>query len=220
MTTTPFATDEDIAIHAPADFTLLCPRDQALASGLDGVFHAADRWTLRSASVNFAASGLGPGHVVQLIGPPSAFPAPGDALVVASVSAGSVTLRRKGQAAGQGLPPGPASGLTGVAFYVSTLAPQIEAAGYDLDRRFGIDPQVPGRRRGDLADARQLREATILTVLHRRYLDLSRDAEGPLAAKAARLGSALADALARVVLHWTSADRGAPTTRFGTRMSR
>jgi hypothetical protein len=215
-----YATDEDIAVYAPSDFALLCPRDQTLARGGDGSFSPSDRWTLQSASVDFVARGLKPGHVVQLLGPPSTYPVPGDALVVTAVAAGSVTLRRKGQAAGIGQPPGPEAGASGVEFLVSTFAPQIEAACYDLDQRFGIDSRLPGRSRADLADPRELREATVLTVLHRRYVDLSRDAEGPLSVKAALLRSELDRVLARTALHWLSPAVEAATTRFGTRISR
>src|SRR5947199_54246 len=52
--TTLYATDEDIVLRASADFALLCPRDQKLASGTDGTFMPDDRWTLHSTAVDFA----------------------------------------------------------------------------------------------------------------------------------------------------------------------
>ncbi len=64
-----YATDEDVAIRAPADFAALCPKDQVLAAGTDGLFLPSDPWTLRSPSVDFAASGLMPGQVIRLAGP-------------------------------------------------------------------------------------------------------------------------------------------------------
>ena len=72
-----YATDEDIALRATADFAILCPRDQKLAAGSDGSFDPSDRWTLQSASVDFSAQGVLPGQVVQLLGPASAFRAAG-----------------------------------------------------------------------------------------------------------------------------------------------
>jgi hypothetical protein len=216
----PYATDEDIAIYAPADFALLCPRDQALARGTDGSFDAADRWTLRSASVDFVADGLVPGHVVQLLAPAWALSAPGESLVVTLVSTGSIGLRRKGLAPRTGLPPGPASGLDGVEFFVSTFGPQLEVAAYELDRRYGVDASQPGRRRADLADPRELREATVLGVLHRRYLDIGSGLDGTLSMKASLLRAELDRALARVALGWRSQADPVATTHFGTRIDR
>ena len=46
-----YATDEDVALRAPADFPLLCPPGQVQAAGTDGCFQAGDRWTLTSAAV-------------------------------------------------------------------------------------------------------------------------------------------------------------------------
>ena len=51
-------------------------------------------------------------------------------------------------------PPAPAAGLTGVEFLIASLDPQIEEASFDLNRRFGIDPNVAGR-----SPARRLRPA-------------------------------------------------------------
>ena len=59
--------------------------------------------------------------------------------------------------------------MSSVEFLVSTFAPQVEAACYDLDQRFGIDSRLPGRTRADhlplaaqimsaLARARQAQE--------------------------------------------------------------
>lgn len=215
--TTAYATDEDIAVRFPSDYALLCPRGQLLASGLDGSFSASSRWTLQSASVDFAANGLTPGMVVQLLGPTAALGAGGDVLVVDSASPGGLVLRRGGLAVGQGQPPAPAAGLTGVEFVVTTLAPQIQVASTELNRRFGIDDQVPGRRSLDLADARELRDATVLTAVLGRYLDLIQDANGVTALKARLIKAQLDELLGRLALHWNSAE---PTTRFGTKMAR
>ena len=57
-----YATDEDLAIRAPADFLALCPKDQVVAAGADGLFLPDDPWTLRSPSVNFAGAGASPGR--------------------------------------------------------------------------------------------------------------------------------------------------------------
>ncbi len=217
-----YATDEDIATWAPSDFALLCPREQVLAAGNDGTFSGTDRWLLRSASVDFTASGLAPGHVVQLLGPAAAFRGGTDVLVVDQVVPGGVRLRRKGQASGVGQPPSPASGLTGVEFLVTTFTPQIAAASYSLNRRYGIDERLGGSSPADLYDVRELREAAVLSVLSTRYLDLGQGTDGTLAEKARVLKSQLDELLDRIALHWNTAAGlgGAATTRFGTKINR
>jgi hypothetical protein len=224
---TPYATDEDIALRASADFSLLCPRDQKVAAGTDGAFFTSDPWTLTSATADFHALGVAAGQVVQLESPGSGQPG-GEGLAVVSTAPGSVTLRRKGQPAGVGMPPGPAAGLGGVRFKVATLGPQVALAAADINRRFGIaNGLYPGRNASELADPGELRDAVVLTVLYRQYLDASREVAGPadsFAAKAQAAKAELDDLLARLALHWNRAsgddDLGPPTTRFSTRMSR
>jgi hypothetical protein len=155
------------------------------------------------------------------------FRPPGEALAIASVSPGAVTLRRKGQPAGVGQPPGPDAVVTGVAFLVTTLGPQIERASYDLNRRYGIDDLIAGRRAADLYDPREVNEATVLTVLHRQYLSMSRETgehRDTFAAKAELIKAELDELLARVVVHWLPAVAAGPretsTARFSTRLSR
>jgi hypothetical protein len=221
-----YATDEDIALRASADYHLLCPKDQNLAWGVDGVFSVSDRWTLTSQSVDFLANGLTPGQIVRLTQPVAFFKPPGDSLVVAVVAPNKVTLRRKGQLLGMGQPPGPLDGASQVEFAVTTLGPQIERASYDLNRRFGIDDLIAGRRSSDLFDPREVREATVLTVLHRQYLESSRGTEervDSFALKSQRYKQELDDLLDRTVVHWTSAcgtTTPESTTRLSTRLSR
>lgn len=221
-----YATDEDVAIRASADFALLCPRDQCLAYGADGVF-AGDAWTLQSPSADFLALGVAPGQVVRLTLPTTYFKPPGEALVVDTVGAGQVRLRRKGLPSGVGRPPGPPSDVANVEFTVTTLGPQIAAVSYDLDRRFGIDGPAGGHRPTDLLDPRELRDATVLTVLSRQYLELSRggqDGVDTFVAKSQAYKQELDDLLARLVLHWKGvADGMIPepaTARPSTRLSR
>jgi hypothetical protein len=229
-----YATDEDIALRASTDFSALCPRDQLLASGVDGAFAPSDPWTLRSASVDFAAFGLTPGLLARLTKPTTAFGPNGELFAIQAVAPGSITLRRKGQPAGVGQPPAPPGGLAGVEFSVRTLGPQITLASYDLDRRFGIDDVVAGRRSVDLADPHQLREAVVLTVLFKQYLDQSRQFAGRIAdpsetpgdvyAAKARIAKAeLDELLDRIALRWNERDVArstSATTRFSTRLSR
>ena len=227
---TVYATDEDIALRASTDFSALCPRDQLLASGTDGAFLASDPWTLRSTTVNFQAFGLAPGQVVRLTKPTTSFGAGGEHFAILSVSTGAITLRRKGQLPGLGQPPSSSGGLLNVEFAVRTLRPQIELACYDLDRRFGIDGAIAGRRSADLRDPRQLREAVVLTVLYKQYLDQSRQFAGAsnapddvYAAKSRIAKAELDELLDRIALQWNEADvaPGAiATTRFSTRLSR
>ena len=222
-----YATDEDIALRASADFAILCPKDQTLAAGMDGMFVPSDRWSLQSASVDFAAQGVLPGQMIQLRGPASAFRALGDSLIVVSTNGHIVTLRRKGQLAGAGQPPAPLSGLVGVEFLIATLAPQIQSASVEVNIRFGVSPLIPGRTASDLLDPTELRDAVVLTTLQRQYRDMSREVNGAnpdvLAAKALAIKAELDDLLGRTVIHWRSGAgpiADVPSMPFSARISR
>lgn len=225
-----YCTDEAIAIRSPGDFAIVVPRDQVWAEGADGAFVADDRWTLASASADFVAAGIAPGMIVRLTAPAATYRAPGETLVVDAVtSATALRLRRKAAAAGQGKPPGPAGGITGVAFSVPTLRPQIEAATYDLNQRFSIDESAPGRAPADAYDLRELEAACIWTVLAQQYAASARggsEGDDDLVRKA-KLACAERDAvLARVALHWKARyDRilgslAPEVSIFSTRLSR
>ncbi len=219
-TTTPYATDEDIALRSPSDYALLCPRDQKLAAASDGSFDPIDRWVLRSLSVDFAVSGLAPGHVIQLLGPLTAFKAPGELLIVESVAPAELRLRRLGQGPGVGSPPSPVGGLSAVEFLALTLAPQVERAAADLNGRFRIGDS--GTIEPD--DARELRDLVVLSVLHQRYFDLSQVQGGrddTLAAKAACIGVERDTLLARTSIgRGNSGELTASATRFHSRITR
>jgi hypothetical protein len=217
-----YADDEAIAIRAAGDFALLCPRDQKLAEAADGVFDAGDRWTLASAAVDFEAQGVAVGHVVTL-SKEGTFRGPED-LAVAAVSGGSVTLRRKGHDAGVGQPPGPVAGVAGVRFAVATLAPQAERASYDLNRRYGIDDLIAGRRTAELYDPRDVADVCVLTVLWTQYLAMARHAgemADDFAAKSRAFKADLDEMLARVSVRWTPVSGPSRNTgSFTTRISR
>src|SRR5262249_4307098 len=164
VASTPYATDEDIAIRSYADFIILCPRDQRLAWGNDGQFSTMTPWVLTSAAVDFQAYGVSPGHLVLLTQPASSFKPPGELFAVAGVAPNAVARRGGGRAAGVGLPPGPPAGFSQADFSVTTRGPQVARASYALNRRFGIDDLIAGRRPCDLFDPNEVREAAVLTV--------------------------------------------------------
>ena len=135
--------------------------------------------------------------------------------------------RRKGQAAGIGQPASPPVGVSGVEFTALTLGPQIVRASYDLNRRYGIDDLIAGRRSCDLFDPQEVREATVLTVLYRQYLEMSRGPQekaDTFAAKSSLYRQELDDLLARTVVHWAPRPGvvvpSRETTRFSTRITR
>jgi hypothetical protein len=126
-----------------------------------------------------------------------------------------------------GQPAGPTAGLTQVEFLATTFGPQIERACYDLNRRFGIDDLIAGRRSCDLFDPREVREATVLTVLYRQYMDMCRGSEEHLdafRAKSSVYRQELDDLLSRTVVHWISTPGAVNTpqntSRWSTRISR
>ncbi len=216
-----YASDEDVAVRASGDFAVLTPDWQKAAFGIDGVFAPASPWALESASVDFEAAGVKPGHVVSLRKPASVFRGAGELLAVASAVGGVLTLRRIGARLGTGSPPSPTSGLTGVEFLIATLDPQIEEASFDLNRRFNIDPRVPGRAPAALYDLRELRQACVLSVLVQRYAAETRGAQGDFALKLQQVKQELSEVLARLELRWgaSGSDRES-SSLFSTRIVR
>jgi hypothetical protein len=178
LLTTVWATDEDLAVRATGDFQDLAPKWQCNASGADGVFAAGPTWVLTSASVDFAAQGLAPGHVVVLNAPRPYFTDTGSPFAVDSVNGHSVTLRRLGKPPGVGQPPAPAAGLSGVSFVSNTLDPQTESVTYEINRRWGIDPLLPDQTPADLYDPRTFQQLCVVKVLERLYAASPRSKDG------------------------------------------
>ncbi|MDX2038877.1 MAG: hypothetical protein SFX72_19685 [Isosphaeraceae bacterium] len=226
MLTPRYATDEDLALRIHNDYPTICPRDQKLAGGVDGMISGSDRWLLQSASVDFSAQGITEGNIVTLTKPTTAFHPPGESFAVESVDANGVRLRRKGHGAGIGQPPATPAGLVGIEFVVLTFGPQVANAAYELERRFGISSLENSKDPESLVDSRALREATILTVLYKQYLELSRESSGDrdtFAAKSQLLKAELDQLLARLTIHLRSSGHGPGfelRTRFNTRISR
>ncbi|MDE2105963.1 MAG: hypothetical protein KGL39_52560 [Patescibacteria group bacterium] len=198
--TTVYATDESIAVRAAGDFVTLCPIWQTLASGTDGVIASGSPWVLTSATVDFETSGVSANHVVQLV-KTGTYRGSGDLLAVESVSGSSLTLRRIYQAASAGQPP---TASTGVGFVIATLDPQIEEASFALNRRFGIDPAISLKAPTSLYDMRDLREATVLTVLRDRYVAEARGKDGDFWGKVQQLNNTLEEVLGRLQVRWTA----------------
>lgn len=212
-----YATDENIAVRASGDFLDLVPEWQVLAAGSDGVISSGSPWVLSSASGSFVLAGVMPGHIMTLDGP--AFGPDGLLAAVDSCTATTITLRRAGaKASGLGQPPGIA---TGIVYSIPTLGPQIEDATYDINHRFGIDDLIVLRSATQLYDLRELRQATVLTVLYRQYTTMSRTKEGDWAAKRDLAKQELDDLLDRVSLRWKQNPVDPPdTTKFSTRIGR
>ena len=214
-----YCTDEDIALRALGDYTVLCPDSQSLAYGADGVFGSANRWKLTSATVDFNASGVHAGNVLWLTQPRSTYGNDGALLAVDSVAAdGSATLRRLGKAAGAGQPPAPAGGLAGVEFTVLTFDPQIDEASFEINQWYNIDltqdPTV-------LYNPRQLRQSAVLWVLQRAY-GLKLTTQGTaFALKLARIDQELAELRERVIVQrGPRGDTESPVGPVGARVRR
>jgi hypothetical protein len=211
-----YATDEDIALIAPADVGLVFPADQVIAGAADGSFDPSDRWTLLSATVNFLEAGLAPGHVVRLVGPPERFRTPGLLLGISAVASGAVTLRRIGMGAGSGAPISPPEGLSGVEFIASTLGPQLDRGSRELDRILGLDPADPIPP-ADSAGA--LRDAVVRLVLARRYAMIAGGGDDALRSRAGLLRAEFDDLARRLTLGGNLLDP-AQAPRYGTRLVR
>lgn len=202
--TTVYATDEDIAVVCGSDFFGLTPDWQRVAYGTDGAFSVGAPWVLNSASADFVARKVRANHVCRLTKPVATFKGAGEILAVDDASATSLTLRRLAMDAGDGQPPAPSAGLTGVEYLVTTLYPQIEAASYSLNRRLNIDPARSGRTPTDIYDLRDLREATVFTVLSQQYQALSKAPNDGFAAKANTYRRTLMDVFSRLEVRWSN----------------
>jgi len=216
-----FATDEDIAVRAGGDWFLLCPQWQNMAAGTDGSFTNGSPWVLNSTATNFTSNGVAPNQVVQLSAPKANFPGSGALFAIDSVSGNAVTLRRLHKDLNVGQPPAPAAGLANVAFTINTLDPQIEEASWDIKRRFGIDENVAYRSSTWVYDLRDLRMATVLTVLLARYTQEARTDKGDWARKIGLVNTELQIVLDRVQVRWGPLGNSAePTTLFSCKISR
>ena len=179
-----YATDEDIAVRAGGDFITLCPGWQQMAYGTDGFFSSGNPWVLNSTQTNFAANNVAPNQVVWLSQPKTQYPGGGALLAIDSVSGTSITLRRLHKDLLVGQPPAPAAGLTNVTFTINTLDPQTEEAVFEIKRRFGIDENIVDRASSSwIYDLRDLRMATVLTVLLARYTQETRGDKGDFRAR-------------------------------------
>jgi hypothetical protein len=217
-----YCTDEDIAVRAAGDWFLLCPAWQQTAAGTDGYFNAGWPWVLNSIATNFESNNVQPNQVVQLTAPKANFPgSAGQFLAIDSVNGTAITLRRLHQDLNVGQPPGPAAGLTGVTFTINTLFPQIEEASFDIKRRFGIDENIAFRTSSWIYDLRDLRTATVLSVLLDRYTQEARGERGDFARKIGLIQSELQVVLGRVQVRWGPLGNSAePSTLFSCKISR
>lgn len=221
FTTPTFATDEDVLIAASGDYANLCPSWQCMARGTDGVFASGLPWVLTSASINFANYGVNPNQVIQLTAPKANYPGSGDFLAIDSVTGNSLTLRRAHKDLNIGMPPGPAAGLTGVSFSISTLDPQTENVSYNLKKRFTVDENMPFRASSWVYDLREFRDATVWTVLCDRYSQEARTQAGDFPMKYARAKKKLDEIIDRIQISWGPFGNSAePATVFSCKISR
>lgn len=224
QTTPVYCTDEDLLVYSTGDFGILCPPWQQMAYGTDGVFAVNAPWVLTSASVNFGSNGVTPNQVVWLTTPKQNFPGGGHFLAIDSVSGNSITIRRPHKDLFVGQPPAPIAGLAAVTFTISTLDPQIEEVSFDLKRRFMIDDTIGGsfyRSSTWVYDLRDLRVATILSVLYSRYTQETRTDRGDFAIKFKRIRQELDDVLARAQVRWGPfGDSAESSSIFSQKLSR
>lgn len=217
---TTYCTDEDIVSVAGADFVALSSKSAQLAYGTDGYFDVPTPWVMGSPSVDFLANGVASNQIIHLTNPKAGFKGGGELLAVDSVTETSATLRWPGQGAGVGHPPG-FGGKVAVEFSVRTMSAQIENACYEINERFGIDPNLTCRSPGRVYDLRILRDLAVYAVLYRAYANGVRDEKGDWRLKVGQYKSDYDDALARATVRWGARGTDQPATnRFGTRLSR
>jgi hypothetical protein len=111
--------------------------------------------------------------------------------------------------------------LTGVTFTINTLDPQTEEASFDIKRRFGIDETIVDRASSWVFDVRDLRLATVLSVLLARYTQEARSDKGDWARKTTLIEAELDQVLERVQVRWGPYGNSAePSTLFSCKISR
>lgn len=215
-----YADDEAVYRAFPGDYAPLAPPG-FLAQGDDGAFAAGDRWTLTSDSDDFAALGLEAGMVVELNrdgNRPSHWARSGAHYVVdVAPEGGALALRCVGLRSGVGEPPGPEGGLQGVSYRVRSYRSPIEEASYRLNRLFGIDPAVPGRRPEDVGDLRALRMACVYMAVHRLLVAAVKTPGDVWAGRARDVEKLLESELDRLSVRWND---GESRQYFGTRVVR
>lgn len=211
-----WCTDEDVACAIPADYANACPRWQVKAAGADGAFLAAAPWVLTSATVDFEAAGVAANDVVALTKPAASFlTAGGDLFAVDSVSGFTVTLRRPGFYLGEGAPPAPAAGLTGVAFAVKTYRRQIDDQCYRIAKKYGIDDAKPEKAAARLYDPRSLRDLAAYSVALWALTNAEKTAAGDVAERLKLVRSVVED-LERRAVEWGRLGQVAPPTSMFT----
>jgi hypothetical protein len=221
LTSPVYATDEDVVVNASGDFVTLAPTWQCMAKGTDGFFNSGQPWVLNSVSVDFQTQGVAPNQVVCLSGPKASYPGGGDLLAIDSVSANAITLRRPYKDLNVGSPPGPAAGLTGVTFNITTFDPQIAQATFDIKRRFGIDENITFRDSSWIYDLQDLRVAVVLSVLYDRYTAELRSDRGDWVRKIGHIRTKRDEIIDRVQVRWGPYGNSAePSTVFSCKISR
>ncbi len=192
-----------------------------MAYGNDGVFAAELPWVLTSASVDFDAFGVAANQVVRLSAPKQNFPGNGQTFAIDSVAPNELTLRRLHKDLGVGMPPGPPTGIINVQFTISTMDPQTEEASFALKRRFAIDENWFYRSSSWIYDLRDLRMATVWTVLRDRYAQESRASTGDFHDKFVMASKKLTEILEQISIRWgVQGNAQEPTTSFSGRITR
>lgn len=225
-----YATDETIYLVGGADFSVIAARSSEYAAGTDGVVEPGS-WVLTSDTEDFEAQGVSHGMMLEFKGPkkPARDPVPGTYIkteffmAVDSVDGHTVTLRRPGEGAGKGNPPGGSVGLTGVHFEVKSFLPQLRDTADELNILFQADESLPYHGPADIQDAKVFRRVTAYRVLADAYATANRgDRGGDFDVKQAHYEGKFRDRIATVVVRWgaAGAETHPPTNRLGMRVSR
>lgn len=157
--------DEDVARISTGDYAILAPKCLHLVEASDGAIDAGS-WVLTSASTDFAALGIQPGHVVilntRVVGAKT-LPMGKLAYGVTTVSGTTCTLHPLGYAAAIGRPPGGTEALTGITFSVPSVIGVIADESVDVRTLLGIADGV------DLSTLVKIRKFTAMKTLRSLY---------------------------------------------------
>jgi hypothetical protein len=174
-----YATDENLAVAARSDWTLLSEPLQRLAAGLDGAIGSPDAWVFSSASQDFVAQGFAPGHVIRLP-ERGKFKLGGSArglfAVDLVIDATTLRLRPLGGAPGSGWPP-QSAGTSGLEFAIESADAQIAQASEEVDLWLRMDPAAPEVYPPDVISIADYRRLTTWLGLSDIYLGAAREGD-------------------------------------------
>lgn len=165
------ANDEDVVRVSMGDFATLAPKCLHLVEASDGAIGAGS-WALTSATTDFTALGIQPGHVVILQsrsngvdgqGRPKTASMSNSPYGITSVSGTTCNLHPLGYATAIGRPPGFGTAISGVTFSIASVIGVIADESVEVRTMLGLADTV------DLSTLVRIRKLAAMKTLRSLY---------------------------------------------------